>query len=65
MAENGLQEKILKQVDKNFDEETEFLSHLVKIKSLIGQEGEGQKFYGEACRKLGMKIEMSPPELCG
>ncbi|MBP1723477.1 MAG: ArgE/DapE family deacylase, partial [Deltaproteobacteria bacterium] len=62
MAGNELQEKILKEVDKNFDGETEFLSHLVKIKSLVGQEGEGQKFYGEACRKLGMKIEMFIPE---
>jgi acetylornithine deacetylase len=62
MAGNGLQEKILKQVDKNFGAETEFLSHLVHIKSLVGQEGEGQKFYAEACRKLGMKIEMFTPE---
>jgi hypothetical protein len=33
------QEKFLKQVDKNFNGETEFLSHLVKLKSLVGQEG--------------------------
>ena len=65
MAGNGLQEKILKPVGKNSDGETEFLSHLVKIKSLVGQEGEGQKFYAEACRKLGMKIEIFTPELCG
>jgi len=62
MAGNGIQEKILKQVDKNFKAETEFLSHLVKVKSLVGQEGEGQKFYADACRKLGMRIEMFTPE---
>jgi acetylornithine deacetylase len=62
MTGNVLQEKILKQVEKSFKEETDFLSQLVKIKSLVGQEGEGQKFYAAACRKLGMKIEMFTPE---
>jgi hypothetical protein len=65
MAGNGIQEEILKQADKNFNAETEFLSHLVEIKSLVGQEGEDRKFYAEACRKLGMKIKMSAPELWG
>ncbi len=63
MAGNGIQEKILKQVDKNFNAETEFLSHLVKVKSLVGQEGEGQKFYAEARQALGTKNEVLSPKL--
>jgi hypothetical protein len=31
MAGKGIQEKILKQAEKNFNEETTFLSQLVKI----------------------------------
>src|SRR5512136_1242783 len=62
MKGDGLQEKILRQVDKTSKEETDFLSKLVKIKSLVGQEGEGQNFYAQACRKLGMKVEMFTPE---
>jgi acetylornithine deacetylase len=62
MAEKDLQEKILKQVERNFTQETDFLSRLVKIRTLVGQEGEGQEFYAGACRKLGMKIEMFTPE---
>jgi len=60
-AGNGLQGKFSKQVKKIFKEETTFLSRLGKIKSLIGQEGEGQKFYAEPYSRLGMKIEMITP----
>ena len=38
MAGNGIQEKVLRQVDKNFSAETEFLSHLVKLENLVGLE---------------------------
>ena len=62
MAGSGLQDKILQQVDKSFGEETDFLSKLVKIKSLVGQEGEGQNFYAQACRNLRMKVEMFTAE---
>ncbi len=44
MAGNGLQEKILKRADKNFDAETDFISHLVNIKDLVGQEGKSRNF---------------------
>ena len=62
MAGGGLQQKILAQVEKNFGEETGFLSRMVQIKSLVGQEGEGQETYAQACRGLGMKVAMLTAE---
>ena len=62
MAGSGVLDKIVKEIDRNFPEEVDFLSRMVRVKSLVGQEGEGQDFYAGACRSLGMTVEMFQPE---
>lgn len=57
MTNDKFQNKIFKQVEHHFDDQIKFLSRLIRIKSLVGQEGEGQKFYAQACRDLGLKVE--------
>jgi acetylornithine deacetylase len=51
-------EKIIRQVEKSFDEQLQFLSRLVSFKSLSGQEGEAQIFFAQACRDLRLDVEM-------
>src|SRR5512147_2492154 len=62
MAGSGVLDKIVKEIDRNFPEEVDFLSRMVRVKSLVGQEGEGQDFYAGACRSLGMTVEIFQPE---
>jgi acetylornithine deacetylase len=57
MSKNDFQENIFSRVDRHFDDQLDFLSQLVRIRSLVGQEGEGQQFYAQACRDLGLKVE--------
>jgi acetylornithine deacetylase len=51
-------EKIVTQVERNRDEELQFLSRLITHKTLVGQEGPGQDFYAQACRDLGLQVEL-------
>ncbi len=57
MASVNAHEQILGRVEHLFDEQIEFLSKLVAFKSLVGQEGPGQQFYGQSCKDLGMEVE--------
>jgi len=57
MTEDQIREKIFKKVEDSFDEQLEFLTQLIRIKSLVGQEAEGQRFYAGACRDLGLQVE--------
>ena len=55
-------EKIIRQVERNADEELQFLSKLITHKTLVGQEGPGQEFYARACRDLGLQVELFQAE---
>ncbi len=57
MDKAKVQEKISGRVESLLDEEVEFLSRLIAFKSLVGQEGPAQQFYGNACKDLGLKVE--------
>lgn len=57
MTDDQIKEKIFKKVEDYFNEQLEFLTQLIKIKSLVGQEKEGQKFFAQACRDLGLQVE--------
>lgn len=57
MVNTEIREKIYQKVANNFDEQIQFLSRLVKIRSLTGQEAEGQNFYAAACSSSGLDVQ--------
>jgi len=57
MTKAEMQERIFQQVESNFNEQLEILSGLIRIRSLTGQEAEGQNFYAAACAKLGLDVQ--------
>jgi acetylornithine deacetylase len=57
MDKAKVQEEISGRVENLLEEEVDFLSRLISFKSLVGQEGPAQQFYGEACRDLGLEVE--------
>ncbi len=58
MLKNEMRQKLFGQVDHSFEEQINFLSKLVTFKSLVGQEGEGQLFYAQASRDLGLEVTL-------
>jgi acetylornithine deacetylase len=54
--------RILERIEKNFTEETDLLTRLVKTKSIIGHEQEAQKLYTKSCHNLGLSVELFTPE---
>jgi acetylornithine deacetylase len=62
MIKNEIKQKLFKQVDLSFEEQINFLTKLVTFKSSVGQEGEAQLFYAQACRDLGMDVGLFQAE---
>ena len=62
MANDGKTEKIVQQVERNFEEQVAFLSKLITFKTIAGQEGDAQRFYAEKSREQGMSVEMLQPD---
>jgi acetylornithine deacetylase len=63
MQREEIEKIILSRVEKNFEEELDFLSQLVKFRSLTGEEGDAQQFYARACRQLGLDTELLESDL--
>ena len=57
MTDDQIKEKIFRRVEDHFDEQLEFLTQLIRIKSLVGQEEKGQRFFAQACRDSGLQVE--------
>jgi len=62
LQNESIEQKIIHQVDQNFEEQLDFLSKLVTFKSLVGQEGEAQNFCANAYRELGLMVELFEAE---
>jgi hypothetical protein len=58
-----LKTRILKEVDKKRDEMTEFLRKLIRIPSVVGREGEAQKFMEKTFRDLGLEVDVWEPDV--
>jgi acetylornithine deacetylase len=58
-----LKTRILEKIDKKRDEMTEFLRRLVRIPSVVGHEGDAQKFMEEAFRDLGLEVDVWEPDV--
>ena len=53
---DAMKEKILEGVEKRREELTELLSALVKIPSVVGQEGKAQKAVSQLYKEAGLKV---------
>ncbi|MBW2063174.1 MAG: ArgE/DapE family deacylase [Deltaproteobacteria bacterium] len=56
MNQNEVRKKIFAAVDNNKEEITRMLQALVRIPTLVGDEGEGQKLMNELFLNLGLKV---------
>ena len=62
MIEKKVAQQITRNVEKSFDEQISFLSDLVRCKTLVGHEGDGQTIYADGCRRLGSEPEGFLPD---
>jgi acetylornithine deacetylase len=58
-----LEARILKKVGENRDEMIGFLQSLVKIPSVVGKEGDVQKFMEKTLKGLGLAVEVWEPNV--
>ena len=56
MRHQEILKRVKEQVDHNFEDQLQFLSKLVQFQSLVGQEGDAQKFYADACAGQGLNV---------
>ncbi|MFP4085519.1 MAG: ArgE/DapE family deacylase [Desulfobacteraceae bacterium] len=62
MANDDSLKQVIDQVNKNFEDQLQFLSELVRFPSVVGREADAQKFYADACTKEGLAVELFEAE---
>jgi len=58
-----LKTRILEEIDKKRDEMTDFLQKFVRIPSVVGHEGDAQKFMEEAFRDMELQVDVWEPNV--
>ncbi|MDH5437582.1 MAG: M20/M25/M40 family metallo-hydrolase, partial [Candidatus Bathyarchaeota archaeon] len=54
----SVKKRILEEIDNKKDAMTKFLQELVRIPSVVGHEGEAQKFMEKTFRDLGLEVDV-------
>jgi len=63
MTKTKVEDKILAEIDAKTDEITEFLQKLIKIPSVIGHEGDAQRFVEKIFKSLGLEVDVWTPRV--
>jgi acetylornithine deacetylase len=58
MTKQEMNEKIVEQVERAFDEQIAFLSRLISFPTMAGREGACQAFFADSCRTMGLDVEL-------
>ncbi|MGQ9459775.1 MAG: ArgE/DapE family deacylase [Candidatus Bathyarchaeaceae archaeon] len=61
--QSQLQKRILERIDENRDEMTKFLQELIRIPSVVGHEGDAQKFMEKTFRDLELEVDVWEPNV--
>jgi acetylornithine deacetylase len=58
-----LETKILKKIDEKKDDMTDFLQKLVRIPSVVGHEGDAQKFIEKTFTDMELQVDVWEPDV--
>lgn len=58
-----VKKRILEEIDNKKDEMTKFLQGLVRIPSVVGHEGDAQKFMEKTFKNLGLEVDVWEPDV--
>jgi len=61
--QSRVKNRILEEIDNKRDEMTQFLQELVRIPSVVGHEGDAQKFMEQTFRDLGLEVDVWEPDV--
>ena len=60
---NQQETQLMAWIDDHRDEIIEFWRDLIRIPSLTGEEGEGQKFVEQKMREIGLDVDVWEPDV--